>query len=328
MHSTDGTIERKLLTHYKFLFSEYELIKAKKHPKYKFVTELCLAHNINKQGLLKYYGRYKNTEIDSALLPQKRGRKFGQLKYMPFIQNKVEELRDKGFGRYEIFDLMLPKYGRLTPSASTIYNILKRKNKHKLSPNLIRKKRRIVTEEVGQLGHADLHIIKKGVILDTSNNQSRKYYLFGCIDDYTRIAWASICYDATATTSGMECLKVLSVFYQVYNFEFKAMLTDNGSEFGKKDSRDEVKRNHPFERLLIEKNIKHRFTRPYRPQTNGKIERFWRTIETEFIADHTFNTIDEFAEGLYQYLIYYNHIRRHQGIGNITPYEMLESVSE
>jgi len=33
MHSTDGTIERKLLTHYKFLFSEYELIKAKKHPK-------------------------------------------------------------------------------------------------------------------------------------------------------------------------------------------------------------------------------------------------------------------------------------------------------
>lgn len=329
MHSTDGTIQRKVLEHYKFLFQEYELIKAKKHPKYKYVKDLCSSHNINKQGLLKYYGRYQNSKIDKSLLPQKRGRKFGQYKYMPYIQNKILELREQGFGRYEIFDLMLPKYGKFTPSASTIYNILKRHDKHKLSPNLIKPNRKIVNKTAGELGHIDLHIIKKGVILDNTANQSQRYYLLACIDGYTRIAWASLCTDATSLTASFEGLKLLSLFHKVYHIDFKAILTDNGSEFGKSNyTNQQSKSKHPFERLLIEKNIKHKYTRPYRPQTNGKIERFWGTLENEFIADHTFQSIEEFQEDLFQYLIQYNHIRRHQGIDNITPYQKLESVSE
>jgi hypothetical protein len=74
---------------------------------------------------------------DSSLIPQKRGRKFGNMKYQPYISNKIEELRNQGFGRFEIHDLMLPRFGKLTPSPTTIYNILLRKGLNKLDPRMI-----------------------------------------------------------------------------------------------------------------------------------------------------------------------------------------------
>lgn len=329
MHSRDGTIERKLINHYQFLFTEYELVKNKAHPRYKYVKDLCRAHNINKQSLLKYYGRFKSLGKEDALLPKKRGRKFGDLKTMPFIRNKIAELRDMGFGRYEIFDFLLPKYGKYTPSATTIYNYLKRIGKHKLSPNLTKPKRKIVSKGPGELGNIDLHVLKKGTILEPNNPlQSKKYYLMGCVDSFTRITWVTVCEDATSLTASMEGLKIFSVFHQVYQITFNSILTDNGAEFGSKQTKEESRKKHPFERLLLEKNIRHKYTLPYRPQTNGKIERFWRTLETELIGDKNYSNISEFKEELYQYLITYNHIRRHQGINNITPYQKLESVSE
>ena len=72
------------------------------------------------------------------------------------------------------------------------------------------------------------------------------------------------------------------------------MLTDNGPEVA---SRGNVA-GHPVERLLAELGIKHRYTRPYRPQTNGKVERFWRTLNEELLEGTTFETADELKEEL------------------------------
>ena len=58
-----------------------------------------------------------------------------------------------------------------------------------------------------------------------------------------------------------------------FGLDVKTIITDNGSEFGS-GPLTRNKNEHPFERLLLEMDIKHRYTKPYRPQTNGKIERF------------------------------------------------------
>ena len=77
-------------------------------------------------------------------------------------------------------------------------------------------------------------------------------------------------------------MKLIYLIASRYDIRFKEALTDNGPEVGTKES--SRKAQHPFERMLMELGIKHRYTRPYRPQTNGKVERFWRTPEDDLVV--------------------------------------------
>ena len=120
-------------------------------------------------------------------------------------------------------------------------------------------------------------------------------------------------------------MRILNYFDQTHAIQFKEILSDNGSEFGGKKLKHPEE--HPFERMLLEMEIKHRYTRPYRPQTNGKIERFWKTIETDLIEDMVFDSIEHFQEELEQYLYYYNYERPHQGINAMNPVQFLKKLS-
>ena len=71
--------------------------------------------------------------------------------------------------------------------------------------------------------------------------------------------------------------------------------------------------------MLLELGIKHRYTRPYRPQTNGKVERFWRTLNDDLIDGTTFASLAEFRDELEQYLLYYNEVRPASGAGGENP---------
>ena len=116
-------------------------------------------------------------------------------------------------------------------------------------------------------------------------------------------------------------LKILNLLNLKYRIQFAEMLSDNGSEFASRRTPE----GHPFERMLQELDIRHRYTRPYRPQTNGKVERFWRTLNEDLIEGTTFETEAEFKDELEQYLIYYNEYRPHQGINAKTPKQMNDS---
>src|SRR6516164_11526452 len=88
-----------------------------------------------------------------------------------------------------------------------------------------------------------------------------------------------------------------------------------GAEFAARNKPSE----HPFEAMLLELGIKHRYTRPYRPQTNGKVERLWRTLDDDVIDGATFDDLDHFANELFEYLVYYNNHRPHQALVGQTP---------
>ena len=73
-NTKDETLKKNYLQKYKFLISEYELVKEKKHPKFKKVKHFYLAHNTCSQTFLKYSGRYKASDEEaSSFLPGKRG---------------------------------------------------------------------------------------------------------------------------------------------------------------------------------------------------------------------------------------------------------------
>ena len=65
-------------------------------------------------------------------------------------------------------------------------------------------------------------------------------------------------------------------------YGIEVVMSDNGAEFGSGPF-NKHKENHPVERLLMEMQMKHLYTKPYHPQTNGKIERFWKTLKEDFL---------------------------------------------
>ena len=73
--------------------------------------------------------------------------------------------------------------------------------------------------------------------------------------------------------------------------------------------------------------MKHVYTKPYKPQTNGKIERFWKTLEDELLDGEELDTLEELKEHILGYTIYYNEHLLHQGINNAVPSTILDANS-
>lgn len=317
INTNDLTLKRNYLEKYRFLIREYELVKLKQHPTFKLAKDFYTAHDTDRRSFLKYYNRFKQSGDELDMLPQKRGPKYKTRRPGIEIEQQVIALRKKGNSKYEIVSILKPSLLKFTPSASGVYNICKRYGLNTLTPRMKENKRKIIKERMGQLGHIDCHHLSKSIIRGTS----QKLYLVCIIDDYSRLAWAEVVRDISSLTVMFAALKCLNVLHDQYSLKFEEILSDNGPEFGPRTSKQ--KEHHPFERMLMEIGIKHRYTRPYRPQTNGKVERFWRTLSEDLIAETDFDSIEELKDELMQYLVYYNIKRPHQGIDGKTPVEMM-----
>lgn len=318
-NSQDETIKRNYLQYYRYLIDEYEQVKAKTHPTLRTAQEFYKVYATDRRSFRKYYNRYLQSGREEDLLPRKRGPRWKSRRALPEVEEQVKALREKGLNRYEIVHALKPKLGKATPSPSGVYTILKRHNLNRLRPAMKEAKRTIIKEKAGEMAHIDCHHLSKCLTLD----ENKRRYLVCVLDSCSRVAWAEVIDDITALTVMFATLRCLNILADRYQVRFQEVLTDNGPEFGTRES--QKKPGHPFERMLMELGITHRYTRPYRPQTNGKVERFWRSLEEDLLRETTFDSIDNVKDELLQYLIYYNHHRPHQGLGGKTPVEFLEN---
>ncbi len=316
-NARDETLKKNYIQKYHLLIHDYELVKTKNHPLFKKAKDFYQAHGTCAQTFLKYYARYKQSGGDlESLVPQKRGPRFRTRRTPTAIEEMVLQEREKGNNRYEINHILRPLLKEKTPSPSCIYSILTRYGKNRKTRAMREEKRKIIKEKAGELAHIDCHHLSK----DTIANDPNRYYLVCVVDSCTRVAWAEVMDDITALSTMFSTLHCLNQIGDRFDIRFAEAITDNGPEFGPKDSA--TKKNHPFERLLMELGIKHRYTRPYRPQTNGKVERFWRTLNEDLIEGTYFESIDSLKKELFEFLLYYNKLRPHQGLAGKTPEEV------
>jgi hypothetical protein len=307
--NTDNcTVIREQIKRMRGLIEEYHLVKQKKHPHFKFASDFFKCRNIKKQNFFKYYHRYASLAEDNSLLPAKRGPK-NPHKRLPALINKVSSLRQTGLSRFEIHAALTPILKHTCPSPSSIYNILKDEGLNRLRPPQKRCKRMIIREKAGELGHFDCYHLPKGII---SGNRD-KFYLVGGIDDATRLAWVELLPDVTALSVMFGSMQIMRLLQERYNVRFTTIMSDNGSEF--KGSLTK----HPFEKLLQMLEVKHIYTPAYKPQQNGKIERFWRTLYEDVLEEAEFSSVENLKDELQQYLLYYNELRPHQSLTNKTP---------
>lgn len=305
------TLARRMMA----CIEEYEAIKQKTSSKFKYVKDFCKFHQFSHQNFMRIYHRYKSNPSEYSLIPQKRGPKYQTRRTDIKIEEKVRELRLKGNNRYEIRNILINSGIKLAPCPSTIYNICKRHNLNKLKKTQKEERRKIIMSKIGELVHIDCHQLSKGITIDKPN---ATYYLLGVLDDYSRTCWVELLEDKKALSVMFATLKAFNMLKNTYDIEIDSVMTDNGAEFGSgKDKQN--KEDHPFERLLMEMNMKHIYTKPYRPQTNGKIERFWKTLKEDFTQDSLFKDKEDLKEELLGYIVYYNEHRPHSSLNGITP---------
>lgn len=181
-------------------------------------------------------------------------------------------------------------------------------------------------ENPGDLVHVDVK--KLGRIPDggghrtlgrqAGNRKSRSgvghSFLHSAIDDHSRLVYSEILTDERKETAAGFWNRA-NAFYAAHGITVLRVMSDNGSCY----------RSHAFADALG--SITHKFTRPYRPQTNGKIERFHRTLATEWAYARHYNSDDARADTYQDWIHSYNHHRPHTGIGGKSPIDRVHNVN-
>ena len=204
-------------------------------------------------------------------------------------------------------------------SESAIRAIFKRYKRGYKFDKLKRPKPLIIRYEKqfpGEMAHTDVKKIRK-----IKGDYNQKRYEALLIDDCTRLSYVEIIPDKTAQTLSDFLKSGVLFFKENFDIEFKSLLSDNGSEFTTR-----YKKNvplHLFEATLKSLNIKHKYTKPYHPQTNGKAERMWRTLDIEFYRKKWLFSPEHRDQELTNWINKYNKHRVHLGIKGLTPYQKL-----
>ena len=133
-------------------------------------------------------------------------------------------------------------------------------------------------------------------------------YVHVAIDDHSRIAFSAIFPDETAAST-VAFLGQALAYYARLGISFRSLITDNGPAY----------RSRQFAQACKQLGIKHRFTRPYTPRTNGKAERFIRTALQEWAYARTYQNSDQRREKLQPWLHEYNWHRPHASLNQNTP---------
>jgi transposase InsO family protein len=133
-------------------------------------------------------------------------------------------------------------------------------------------------------------------------------YVHIAVDDYSRLAYAEVLPDEKATTAAAFLRRAIA-FYRRYGIRVERVLTDNGSAY-----RSTV---HALACRRLQ--IKHLRTRPYRPQTNGKAERFIHTLLNAWAYGAIYGSSSERTAALDGWLWHYIHRRRHSALSHQPP---------
>jgi transposase InsO family protein len=214
---------------------------------------------------------------------------------------------------------------------STCYAVLRRRHLHRLDwmdrPTgvIIRRYER---ERPGELVHVDVkklaripdggghRVYGRELRPPTGRTGGGYEYVHACVDDHSRMAYAEILPDEKGATCGA-FLRRAADFFAVHNVHIERVLTDNAMAY---------RLSVEFRAMVEALGARQLFTRCRRPQTNGKVERFNRTLLEEWAYVRPYAGNQDRAALLPGWLHMYNHHRSHTALGGGSPFDRVKHL--
>jgi transposase InsO family protein len=247
------------------------------------------------------------------------------------VANKTDEARIACIAALRRLRMTGPEIAEVLGMAlSTVSGILSSINMGRLGRLGLEPVQRYERARPGELIHIDIkklgRIARVGHRITGKTGRARAGYHVGkgthgwefchvAIDDATRLAYVEVLADEKAVTA-IGFLRRAKGFFESHGMTVEAVMTDNGGAY-----RSTI---HAIACKTL--GLKHLRTRPYRPQTNGKAERFIRTMLGGWAYGAIYRSSDERAAALDGWLFTYNHRRRHAGINRQTPITRLNNL--
>jgi transposase InsO family protein/transposase-like protein len=291
------------------------------------IAQAAEAAGVSDRTCSKWVTRYR-AEGDGGLLDHSSAPRHVHNRTDARTVQLLAALRRLRFTAPELADL-------LDMPCSTISAILKRHGMGKLGRLGMEPARRYERARPGELIHIDVkklgRIGEKGpghrvrgfrhhnrARTDATGVRRRQTgweFVHVAIDDATRLAYAEVLADEKATTA-VGFLNRALAFYRRHGITVERLITDNGPAY-----RATI---HAIACRTM--GIRHLRTRPYRPQTNGKAERFIRTMLGGWAYGAIYASSTDRTRALDGWLFHYNHHRRHQALGRQTPATRLNNL--
>ena len=278
-------------------------------------SDAAVAHGVSAVTARKWLGRYladgAQGLLDKSSRPEKSPRAIDA-----GVALAIVELRRKLFLQTRIASYM-------GVSKATVSRVLRRAGLSRLGDLQPQEPvQRYERESPGELLHIDIKKLgrfdKVGHRITGDRTQRSRNigweHLFVAIDDHSRIAFTQL-YPDEKKESAISFLKAAGEYFAKLRVPIQRLITDNGPAF----------RSAVFGQACLEMGISQRFTRAFRPQTNGKAERFIQSALREWAYGRAYAHSDERRAALPRWNHFYNWHRQHHGIGCQPPMSRLSA---
>ena len=282
------------------------------------IAEVAQQHGISRRTVYKWLSRYQQFGEaglrDGASTPKVRPHRLGQ----DWV-DLIVELRTE----YRMTAQRIA--GQLKLARSTVSGVLKREGLSRLKAlEPVEPVQRYEHAAPGDMIHIDIKKLGRferaghrvtGNRLPSSTGPGWEY-VHVCIDDHSRVAYAEVLTDERKE-SAVAFLRRAVRWFQRFGITIKRVLTDNGACYKSK----------LWHKTCDGLRIRVKKTRPYRPQTNGKAERFIQTLLREWAYARAYNTSDQRVRVLPAFLTHYNEHRNHGSLGSRPPITRMPCVN-
>jgi transposase InsO family protein len=276
------------------------------------LSELARTHGVHRSWLYKLLARYR-AEGETGLESRSRRPHHNPTRITDRYEDDIvalrKELTDAGYDNgAATIQVHLAKLHEVLPSVATIWRVLKARGFVTLQPHKRPKSSytRFEAELPNECWQADVtHFeIAEGRFLEILN----------VIDDHSRLCVAS---RAFVTTRSPDVVRTLHRAAERFGYP-ESLLTDNAAIFTASPRRNDV---GAIEPELLSLGIRSKHSRPYHPQTCGKVERFHQTLKRHLAKQPVRETKKQLQVQLDAFIAYYNEVRPHRAVGRRTPAE-------